>query len=71
MFNIPIPILRRGMEQKVKTENETNGNKRIRKKNTLPKEEETQLEKEDSSEDNEEIKNKEVAESSTQETADK
>ena len=44
--------------------------KRIRKKNTLPKEE-TQLEKEDSSEDNEEIKNKEVAESSTQETADK
>jgi large subunit ribosomal protein L15 len=45
--------------------------KRIRKKNTLPKEEETQLEKEDSSEDNEEIKNKEVAESSTQETADK
>ena len=45
--------------------------KRIRKKNTLPKEEETQLEKEDSSEDNEEMKNKEVAESSTQETADK
>ena len=45
--------------------------KRIRKKNTLPKEQETKLEKEDSSEDNEEIKNKEVAESSTQETADK
>ena len=45
--------------------------RRIRKKNTLPKEEKTQLEKEDSSEDNEEIKNKEVAESSTQETADK
>jgi large subunit ribosomal protein L15 len=45
--------------------------KRIRKKNTLPKEEVTKVEKEDSSEDNEEIKNKEVAESSTQETADK
>ena len=45
--------------------------KRIRKKNTLPKEQETKVEKEDSSEDNEEIKNKEVAESSTQETADK
>ena len=45
--------------------------KRIRKKTTLPKEEETKVEKEDSSEDNEEIKNKEVAESSTQETADK
>jgi large subunit ribosomal protein L15 len=45
--------------------------KRIRKKNTLPKEEVTKVEKEDSSEDNEEMKNKEVAESSTQETADK
>jgi hypothetical protein len=37
----------------------------------LPKEEVTKVEKEDSSEDNEEMKNKEVAESSTQETADK
>jgi large subunit ribosomal protein L15 len=45
--------------------------KRIRKKNTLPKEEVKKVEKEDSSEDNEEMKNKEVAESSTQETADK
>jgi large subunit ribosomal protein L15 len=45
--------------------------KRIRKQNTSPKEEERKVEKEDSSEDNEEIKNKEVAESSTQETADK
>ena len=45
--------------------------KRIRKKNTLPKEEVTKVEKEDPSEDNEEMKNKEVAESSTQETADK
>ena len=45
--------------------------KRIRKKNTLPKEEVTKVEKEDTPEDNEEMKNKEVAESSTQETADK
>jgi large subunit ribosomal protein L15 len=45
--------------------------KRIRKKNTLPKEEVTKVEKEDSSEDNKEIKNKEVAESSMQETVDK
>ena len=45
--------------------------KRIRKKNILPKQVETKVEKEDSSEDNEEMKKKEVAESSTQETVDK
>ena len=46
--------------------------KRVRKKNTLPTEKkEIKAETESPSQDNKEIKNKEVAESSTQETADK